>query len=177
MNDSKIPVRYSNALFLSAKEKNRLDVIHNDLKLVAETLGVNKDAKGFIENPLVKPSSKLNFLIQLFSKHVDELTISLFRIVNKNRRESFLFAIIRHFKKLYFEFKGLKKAVLTTAIEIGDIASKKVQKLLEQHLNSEIELSNKIDKEIIGGFVLRVDDSQVNASVKSKLRKVLQEIS
>jgi len=96
MNDSKISVRYSRALFQSAVEKGILGKVDHDMKLILEVCRIPEVA-GFLKSPIIVPSKKTEILHKLLGENVQDITLSLIDIVVKNGRERSLPAIARVF--------------------------------------------------------------------------------
>ncbi len=175
MNDSKISVRYAKALFLSGKEENLLEVVLKDMKLIQSTSGV-KGFKEYIESPVIKTSTKKALIKKVFSENISELSMRFYNLVLTNRRETYLEGIIRNFIALYREDKGIKSANLKVPFHISENNRKKFISLLEDTYRSKIEMVEQVDAELIGGFILKVEDEQYDASVKSGLAKIKKKL-
>jgi F-type H+-transporting ATPase subunit delta len=89
-------------------------------------------------------------------------------ITNKNR-ESILPAIAKQFINLYTEHKGIQKAEITSASPLTDDQKKSVTKIVKDYTGKEVELTEHIDESLIGGFILRVGDQQIDDSIRRKL--------
>lgn len=176
MNESKIAVRYAKALFLFAKEKALLGRIRDDIELIYETAQKIQDFNILIESPLLKTKDKTKAFKELFGKKISEETESFINLVLKNKRETYITDMARNFLDIYRKDKGIKKAQLTSAVKIDDRIVKKITDEIKQHFNAEIELNEVVDKNIIGGFILRIEDQQVDASVLAKLKNIKQEL-
>jgi F-type H+-transporting ATPase subunit delta len=94
----------------------------------------------------------------------------------KNGRESFLPAIARNFVHETKKYKGITESVLTTAINVDDNIRKQITDLISGIFKTKVELKESIDPEIIGGFILQIDDNYIDASIKNKLRKIKKEL-
>jgi F-type H+-transporting ATPase subunit delta len=175
MNDSKISVRYSRALFQSALEKKILDEVNQDMILIAE-ICKTPETKEFLNSPIIVPSKKTEIFHKIFGGHVQEITLSLIDLVVKNGRESFLPAISRVFIHETLRHKGITKSVLTTAVAIDPKVKKEITGMISKVFNTKAELEEVIDSDVIGGFILRVDDNYIDASVKNKLNKIKKEL-
>jgi F-type H+-transporting ATPase subunit delta len=175
MNDSKISVRYSRALFQSALEKKILDEVNQDMILIAEICKV-PETKEFLNSPIIVPSKKIDIFHKIFGGHVQEITLSLIELVVKNGRESFLPAIARVFIHETLRHKGITKSVLTTAVAIDAEVKNEITGMISRVFNTNAELEEVIDTDIIGGFILRVDDNYIDASVRNKLNKIKKEL-
>lgn len=176
MNESKISVRYSRALFEAALDKGSLDTIYSDMVFIAE-VSRTKEMKEFLENPVIVPSKKEIIFHKVFANHLDSLTMSLLDLLVKNGRESFLPDIARSFIHETRKHKGVTEAVLTTAVKADASVRKQVEELVARKFNTGVELKEVVNPDIIGGFMLRVGDALLDASVKSKLRKVKKELT
>jgi len=175
MNDSKISVRYSRALFQSALENGILSEVDKDMRLILEVCRV-PEVTDFLKSPIIVPSKKTEILHKLFGENVRKITLSLIDIVVKNGRESSLPAIARVFIHETLKYNGVTDSVLTTAVKVDDEVRERIVKLIEEIFKTKISLSDIVDPDIIGGFVLRIGDNYVDASIRNKLRKVQKEL-
>ena len=96
MNDSKISVRYSRALFQTAVEKKIIDKVNQDMIFISEICKI-PETREFLKSPIIIPSKKRIILHKMLEDNVEEITLSLIDLVVKNGRESFLPAIARVF--------------------------------------------------------------------------------
>jgi len=175
MNDSKISVRYSRALFQLALEKKILDNINHDMILISEVCKT-KEAKELLTSPIIVPSEKEAILHKMFEDKVEKTTLSLIDLVVKNGRETFLPAIARVFIHETRKYKGITESVLTTAVKVDAKIINQIKDLISEVFNTKADLNEKIDNEILGGFILRVDDNYIDASIRNKLRKISKEL-
>jgi F-type H+-transporting ATPase subunit delta len=104
---------------------------------------------------------------------VSTLTLAIFDILTKKNREPLLPAIAEQFHNAYNEFKQIGKATVTTAVPLDDALRAQVNALVQQlSKKNQVELTEKIDQSMIGGFVLNVGDRQIDASLKNKLKSL-----
>jgi F-type H+-transporting ATPase subunit delta len=172
MNESIINVRYARALFSLAKEKGLLETTKADIETVVEVSNKSDEFRLFLESPVVKTSKKINLLNQIFSGSIHELTLNFLILITENRRETLIPDICRNFLDLLRKDMGIKTAVITTATPLPGETLKKARVILEKEFNTKIELSGKVNPEILGGIVLRVEDRQYDASIASQLKKI-----
>jgi F-type H+-transporting ATPase subunit delta len=175
MNDSKISVRYSRALFQSALEKKILDKVNQDMIFISEICKI-PETKEFLKSPIIVPSKKQAIFHKMLADNVEKITLSLIDLIVKNGRESFIPAIARNFIHETKKYKGITESVLTTAIKVDDKVTKQITDLISEVFKTKIELKENIDPEIVGGFILQIDDNYIDASVKNKLRKIRKEL-
>ena len=175
MNDSKISVRYAKALFQSALERKVLDNVYKDMIFISE-LCIIPEIKEILISPVIVPSKKIGILNAVLKGNVGELTLSLIGLAVKNGRESFIPAIARVFIHDTMNYKGITESLLTTAVKVDSKVKNQISELISKVFNTKVELSEKIDKDIIGGFILRIDDNYIDASVRNKLRRIEKEL-
>jgi F-type H+-transporting ATPase subunit delta len=94
----------------------------------------------------------------------------------KNGRENFIPAIARVFIHETKKYKGITESVLTTAVKVDEKVKKQITDLISEVFKTKVELKENIDPEIVGGFILQIDDNYIDASIKNKLRKIRKEL-
>jgi F-type H+-transporting ATPase subunit delta len=175
MNDSKISVRYSRALFQSALEKKIIDKVNDDMIFIAEVCRL-PETKEFLHSPIIPPSKKEAIFHKMLESNIEKITMSLIDLVVKNGRESYLPAIARVFIHETLKYKGITESVLTTAIKVDPGVKKQITDLISKVFTTKVDLQEIVDPSIIGGFILRVDDNYIDASIQNKLRKIKNEL-
>jgi F-type H+-transporting ATPase subunit delta len=175
MNESRISVRYARALFESALDKKILDRVNQDMILVGHICNL-QEVREFIYNPVIRPSRKTKIFHNLLGKDLHELTLSLIDLVVKHGREKYLPAITRMFIHNTRKHYGITESVLTTAVKVDLNVKKQVTDLIEDLFKTKVDLNENIDDSIIGGFILKVEDNYIDASLRNKLRKIKKEL-
>ena len=176
MNLSKISVRYSKALFLASQQKNVLERINDDMLLLYNTCFEIEEFNKLLENPIVSLSTKRKIIEAVFSGNVHELTLSFLYLILKNNREVFLEDIARAFLDLYRKKMGFVSILLTTAIRIDDDLRKKIIKIINVAYKADVEMTESVNKNILGGFKLQIEDKLLDASVSTSLNKLKREL-
>lgn len=169
MRQTRIPVRYAKALFKLAQEMNLLEEVKNDVALVFETCRNNIELLNFLSSPIVNSVQKSNALTEIFKPHSNELTIRFLQLVAKNKREAYLIDISRNYLEFYKTAKGIISVTITTAVGLDEAMRKKISNIIETKYKSTVEFSEKVNPDIIGGVIMRINDTQFDSSVASKL--------
>ena len=177
MNLSKISVRYARALFSVARDQDLLDQVHANMEMLGRVSEDIPAFKSFLENPVMIPSAKKKILHDMFEGNVSKLTIDFLDLILKNNRLSFITGISRQFGNQYREYKGITSAVLTTAEEIDESTRDKIKQLVLVGTKNEILLEGKTNNEILGGFVLQVENKQIDACVRTQLNNIKKELT
>jgi F-type H+-transporting ATPase subunit delta len=176
MNESKISVRYARALFQSALKKNILEKVNQDMIFISEVCKL-PETKEFLNSPVIVPSKKEKIFHNILGNNIEKLTLSFIDLVVRNGRESFIPAIARVFIHETLKYRGITESVLTTAVRVDDSVKKQITDLISKEFDTKVQLEEVIDKEIIGGFILKIDDKYIDASIRNKLRKIRKELS
>lgn len=175
MNESQISVRYAKALFQSASAKEMLDAVYSDMETITETCQV-EEFQYLLAAPSLQASDKCRITDTVLSQALSELSLSMIHLVIKNKRELYLPAIARNFRDLYRKAKGIRAATLVTAQPMDEEEVDRLRKVIKKAFKEEVTLTQTLDEEIIGGFVLRIEDMQYDASVARSLRKIRNQL-
>ncbi|MEA3461174.1 MAG: ATP synthase F1 subunit delta [Bacteroidota bacterium] len=175
MNESQISVRYAKALFKSASEQQILDKVYKDMEVLTSTCKL-EEFQNMLVVPTLQPSQKIKVLRAIFEKHVSKITLSMIDLVVKNKREAYLPGIARYFRDLYRKEEGVRTATLVTAQPVDESAVNGIRTLIKKAYDSDVELSSSVDGDVIGGFVLTIEDMRYDASVASNLRKLKKQL-
>jgi F-type H+-transporting ATPase subunit delta len=176
LNESKISVRYAKAFFSSAVEKKLLEAAKKDVDLLLQLLQSQPRLKELLSSPVVKKKEKTAILDKIFVDRFDPLTIAFLHLLLKNNREVYLLEICLNFQGLYSKLTGIKRAQLVTAVALDDSQLQKFDELIQVHFGGKAEVLTKVDEQLLGGFILRVDDNQLDASVSTQLKKMRREL-
>ena len=175
MNESQISVRYAKALFKSAFEKQILDKVYKDMEVLSDTCRLD-DFQYMMLVPTLQPSQKSKMVESIFEAHITGTSVALINLVIKNRREIYLPAIARNFRDLYRKAKRIRAAALVTAQPVDDETMSSIKELIAKAYDSEVELSSIVNEDVIGGFVLTIEDQQYDASVAAGLRRIKKQL-
>jgi len=169
--------RYAKALLDLALEKNQEDVLFSDMQYVSKTIADSSELSLVLNSPVYKIENKKVVLDSIFSTNTSDLTHKLISLLAENKRISLLPLIAKQYVVLYNEAKGIVKAIVTTAFPLDDTLRNQVMlKANELVIGKRISLDTKVDERIIGGFILRVGDVQIDASITNKLNTLKREL-
>ena len=172
MNQSQITLWYAKALFDLAVDQNLLEKVKSDMALIGKVSHENHELKNMLSNPVISLDKKLKVMQQVFGQHVEKLSMQFITILSRKRREHYLIGIATAFVDLYKEFKGIKTAYITTAVPMSDPERQTILGLLKKLSGCEIELIENLKANLIGGFVLRMENYQLDQSVQSQIKQL-----
>lgn len=173
MAESRAVIRYVKSLLGLAEEQKVLDQVHQDMLLFDDVCGQNRAFRIMLRSPVIRHDKKLEILSKLFKGKVQPLTMAFFEIITRKNREPLLYSISKEFHDAYNDFMGIGMATVTTAFSIDEEVRAEIEKIVKKISDKkQIELVEKVDAEMIGGFLLTVGDRQIDASIKNKLKEL-----
>lgn len=176
MRDIKVASRYAKSLLGIAIDNKCLEAVYQDMMMISKVCNENHELVLVLRNPIVKGDKKLAVLNEIF-KGINNVSASFVKIIVAKNRESLLVDIANAFVDAYKEHHNIKTAYVTTAVALSSEQKEKIKKLINKTYNSTIEFVEKVDEEIIGGIILRVEDKQIDESIKRKLQNLVMEFS
>lgn len=175
MRGSRVALRYAKSLFDLALEQNQADSAFADMELISNTTKQNHDLVVVLNSPIITTDKKIAVLNGIFGDKVSALTTAFLNIITTKRREHYIPAIADEYVEMYKKYKGIEVAYLTTAVAIDDATRQKMVDLVAKQSGKQVELVEKIDSSVIGGFILRYGDNQLDTSVAGKIRNLRKE--
>nr|WP_294862586.1 ATP synthase F1 subunit delta [uncultured Fluviicola sp.] len=176
MKISKSASRYAQALLDLAIEQNKLDAVAADMKYMATVCAENPELELMLQSPVVKADKKLSVLNAIFDQF-DQLTNLFVDLIVKNGREAYLSQIAGSFDVLLKAHQGIVPVTLISAKKLDDKVKKEIVSKVQASITGTVELTEKIDADLIGGFIVRMGDTQIDASVASQINKLKQRLT
>lgn len=178
MTESRVSHRYAKSLLDLALEKGQLEQVSEDMRMVLETIRANHDFSVLLKSPVVKTDKKQEILKAIFGGHIGVITTAFLDIITGKRREGELEGIAEAFLAQYKKHKQILTAVITTASGLDEKLRAQVMDVVKQSAGGKaIELVEKTDKSLLGGFILRIGDKQVDSSVIRQIRDLERSFS
>jgi F-type H+-transporting ATPase subunit delta len=169
MSDKSVARRYAQALFELGQEKDLLDEIQKDLKLVINVIAENEELKKVVEHQLIMAEDKQEIFKEIFADKVNPITLNFLLLVIQKRREFYLQSMYEQFLEYLDEFRGIEEARVKSAVQLSDDIRKSLEKQLEKVTGKKIRLKTEVDPEILGGLTVRIGDKVIDGSIKTRL--------
>ena len=174
MADRQAAKRYAQAAFAIARDGEAIAQWRADLDDVAAVL-TDSDASGWFAAPRVAVADRQAAAERALE--VGPLALNLARLLIAKGRTLEAREIADAFNRLADEHEGLAQAEITTAVPLGDDQVAAMEQRLGEALGKQITATASVDSDIIGGVVLRIDDHLIDGSVRTRLRRLRQELS
>ena len=173
---SRAAIRYAKAIFEIAIEENAIENVFNDMNVIDSLSNDSSDFRNLLTNSQIKYQDKKNAILSLIESY-SGLTVKLIDLLINNKRVYIVSDIAKSFIQLYNRHNDIKEAVVITATPINkDLEEKILSKINVADINS-INLKNIVDPSILGGFIIRFDGKEYNASVKQNLNNLKTELT
>jgi F-type H+-transporting ATPase subunit delta len=167
---------YSRALFDVAKEHDVLDEIHDELGQFAEELDENRDLQVFFFSPYFSSQEKKDGIGKMISG-ADEHFVRFLELLAERHRMPAIFRIRRDFNDLYAEERKLLPVTITSAIELDKDLVKEIRKKIEEQTDRKVDLTTKVDPDVLGGLVLRVGNIVMDGSIRARLERLRKQVA
>lgn len=167
---------YARSLFEVASEHGNLDTVKDQLGQFADAVSENRDLSVFFFSPYFSSDEKKTGLHRAVSD-AEPILVNFFEALIERHRMPAIFRIKTEFEVLYDKLHKLLPVTVTSAIELDKETVESLGKKIGEQTGSEIELSTKVDPEILGGIVLRVGNFILDASIRTRLEQLRREVA
>lgn len=172
MLTSKVAKRYAQGLLDFTNESGQTAAVFSEMKDVVKIMIESQDLNKFFLTPYIDAKKKIEVANEIF-KGLSASSQNLIKLVIKHGRENQLKNIAQEFINKVEDINGVQRVTLTTATQLS---KENIDQILRStnlvNANSKFDLKLIINQDILGGYILRVGDQQVDASVKTKLNQV-----
>ena len=175
MLTSKVAKRYAQGLLNFTQESGNTDAVFTEMGDILKTIEKSKELQSFFASPIIDVKKKVSIALEIF-KDFSPVTKSMLQLIIKQGRESQMQNIAQEFINKVEDMNGVQRITITSA---SALSSENISNILKSselvNHDNKFDVKSIINPEILGGYILRVGDQQVDASVKSKLSKLKKE--
>ena len=169
--------RYAEALFQLSEEENISKEIYCELHDVVQLVKENKDLDNVFKSPLVAKNEKIDLIEALFNGKINNNLKNFLKILVEKGRISSLKSIELTFKELLNNKNNIIEGTVISAVALTEKQVKELEEKLSKKYNKNVTLENKVDKTILGGVVIRLGNTQIDGSVKTRLDNIKDQLS
>lgn len=168
--------RYAKGLMQFAVETNQADKINQEMTDLKNAMENSRELAQFLNSPVLDAKKK-NVIAKEIFKEFSQTTQNFIYLVINQGRGGFLKEIAIQYHDLYNKLNNIRKADVVSAIQLDDAMVQQIVDQAKQTMGAgySYEIENKVDPNVIGGFILRVGDKQIDSSVRSKLTRLKKE--
>ncbi len=172
-----IPHRYAKALYKFALENNATETVYEEMKEVISSFSHNNDLEKVLSNPFVDSKDKEKVLLAAAGKNPGDDYRRFVRLILDHNREEFAYLMALAYRDIYRKENNISQVKITTAVKLSDIEIEKLKGVVERSFkDAKFEYSEDVDPELIGGFVIDVDSTRMDASISNELEQLRQNL-
>jgi len=173
MGSFRIATRYAKSLIQLAQEKNVLEEVFTDIKSIDDALEASAELRQLFKSPIINAEKKLGIVEKLFKGKSSDLVYQFVVLLVKKGRESNFHEIVNSFIDQYNTLKGVTPVKLITATKMDSgLVNTIVTNLKAKEFLKEVELTEEVDADLIGGFILQYGDKMIDSSVRRRLNEL-----
>ena len=173
MQNPRLASRYAKSLIDLAIEKGQLETVYADMQWLQAVCKSNRDFVNLLRSPIIKNDVKKKIFTAVTAGKIGELAAGFNNLLVAKNREKYLPEIVNAFIAAYKVHKNIQTVHLTTATPVSDTVKQSIVNQVKKSAGFEnVELEEKINPDIIGGFVLQIGDKLVDASIAYDLKAI-----
>lgn len=178
MSENKAASRYAKSLIDLSTEQNALEEMRNDMVLIEQVIDQNTVLEAILQNPVIPLDKKYSILEEIFGKSVHAVTKSYLKLIVSKGRSAILFDTTKAFIRQYNSIKGIVTAEVSSAAELTEANRAEIIAVVKKEIGAnEVIIKEKVNADLIGGFILKVGDRQFDASIAGSLNKLKKELT
>ena len=167
---------YARSLFEVAREQDILDEVREELGEFAEALSDSRELQVFFFSPYFSSQEKKDGIGRIVDGADEHFSRFLELLAEKHRMPA-LFRIRRHFDDLWKEENRLLAASVTSAVQLDKKTIDGIGKRIQEETGRRVELTSEVDPDVLGGIVVRVGNTIMDASVRSRLERLRKQVA
>ncbi len=167
---------YAEALFEAGKDRGKLDSLHSQLGQLVDVVEGDRDLQVFLFSPYLSSADKREGLERAISGAEPELINFLELLIEKHRMPE-IFRIRRELDELWKKENRRLDVTVVSAVELDEAVVSRIGQEVERQTGEAVELSSRVDAEILGGVVLQVGNMVLDASIRNRLEKLRKSVA
>jgi F-type H+-transporting ATPase subunit delta len=177
MSDQRIGYRYAKAIMELSIQQGNIEQVLEDIRMIHHLCDTSHDLLLFFRSPLIHLDKKEKVIKALFEGKVSTMVLESFLLLARKNRTQMIPSVAREFIRMYLKDHNIKKAFVYTATALSEASRAQILTQLNALFGVKLEIEEIIQPELIGGYVLQVEDKRFDGSFASTLRKLKKEFS
>jgi F-type H+-transporting ATPase subunit delta len=167
---------YARALFEVARDNDALDRVHDELGEFADALENDRNLQVFLFSPYFSSEEKRDGVRRIVTD-ADERLLNFLELLAERHRMPVLFRIRREFDSMWAEENKLLPVTVTSAVELDEELVTSIGERIEEQTGRQVELSSKVDPDVLGGLQVRVGNMVLDATVRNRLEQLRKQVA
>jgi F-type H+-transporting ATPase subunit delta len=167
---------YARSLFEVAKEQNKLDVVKEQLGQFADALDGNRELSIYFFSPYFSTTEKAEGLGRLL-EGVDPVVENFLKLLIENHRMPVIFRTRREYDELWEQENQLLPVTVTSAVALDEATVRSIGDAIGRQTGQQVELTANVDPDVLGGLIVRVGNSILDASIRNRLENLRRSVA
>jgi F-type H+-transporting ATPase subunit delta len=167
---------YARSLFEVAKDQDKLDTVRDELGEFADALNESRELQVFLFSPYFSTQEKTEGLDRAISG-ADETVVNFLKLLIEKHRTPAIFRVRNEFDQLWEQENKLLPVQVTSAVELPESTVKQIGDRISEQTDRKVDLSSRVDPDILGGIVVRVGNSVLDASIRNRLENLRKQVA
>jgi F-type H+-transporting ATPase subunit delta len=167
---------YARSLFEVAEERDRIDVVRDQLGQFTDALAESRELELFFFSPYFSTEEKKEGLDKAV-EGADEIVRNFLAVLIENHRMPALMRVRREYERLWQEANQMLPVQVTSAVELDEAVTRQIGEEIGRQTGRKVELTTTVDPDVLGGIVLRVGNSILDASIRTRLERLRKQVA
>jgi ATP synthase F1 delta subunit len=167
---------YARSLCEVAQEQDKLDLVRDELGAFADALDETRELQMFFFSPYFSTAEKQDGLDRAITD-ADPVVVNFLKLLIENHRTPVIFRVRRVFDSLWEQENRLLPVQVTSAVELDKSTVKQIGDRIAEQTGRKVDLSANVEPEILGGIVVRVGNSVLDASIRNRLEQLRKQVA
>ncbi|MDE5774290.1 MAG: ATP synthase F1 subunit delta [Muribaculaceae bacterium] len=173
MDNGLIPRRYAKALYKFADAHGNTREVYDEMKDVISAFTANPGLQKVLGNPFVSKEDKAQLLKSAAGENVENDYLGFVKLILEQHREDYAYRMALAYRDIYRDINRISQVRITTAVKLGEDELKRIKQMIEAAFpDRKLEYTYNVEPAVIGGFIIDVDDSRMDASLSNELEQL-----
>ena len=176
MINTRASERYAKSLLSISIDENLVDEIKLDIDLIAKSFEECRDISNLYSSPIIPINNKVKITQKIFEGKLNKHTLNLLYNLIYRKRDNLIITILEKFKELYNFQMNIEESTISTTFDLDSKSLDIVKQFAKKVTGKKITLENTIDKNILGGFNLKIGDKMIDCTVSNKISELRKKL-
>ncbi len=172
MAESRAAYRYAKAMLDIARELDILDTVVEDFRTLEGAIEASRDLQNLLSTPVIDAEKKTKLFLEIFQGKIGDATVRFLTLLTKKGRAPLLWETAISFRKQLDVKNGVMAAQVFSALELNPDLKAQIEAQLAGMTGNAIRATYQVDKSLIGGYIARIDNRMIDASVRHQLERL-----
>lgn len=176
MKSTKVASRYAKALLELAIDQQNVEEVSSNMRYLSDVNEQVADFQILLNSPIINSAKKIAIFGKLFPDF-NQTSTSFINLITTNKRENLLAEIASSYEAQLKAYKGITPVTIISAAPLNEATRTSILTKIKASVNGELEVTELIDEKLIGGFIIRMNDQQIDTSIANQFNNLKQRLT